>query len=70
MKPSSTRKNSTVPDGVPAPGGLTATVAVIATDSPTNDGFGAVATEVVVLEAFTEWLCPADVLPLKLASPE
>src|ERR1041385_2330474 len=63
-------KNSTVPLGLPAPGGLTETVAGSATLWPTTDGFGDEPSAVDVAAAFTVWLCAADVLPLKLGSPE
>jgi hypothetical protein len=63
-------KNSTLPEAEPAPGAFTLTVAVIATLCPNVDGFGTVATLVVVLAWFTVWLCAAEVLPLKLGSPE
>jgi hypothetical protein len=63
-------KNCTVPEGEPAPGGFTETLAVSATLSPTTDGFGALASDVLVLAWFTVWLCAADVLVVKLASPE
>jgi hypothetical protein len=58
-------KNSTVPvaaDGV--------TVAVSVTPSPTTDGFGDEVTAVDVLGFVTECEWTADVLPVKLASPE
>ena len=58
-------KNSTLP--VAAAG---VTVAVSVTPWPTTDGFGDVVTAVVVLAVLTVWMCAADVLPLKLASPE
>ena len=46
-------KNCTEPVAIPAPGATAATVAVIATDWPARLGFGALATDVVVLAAFT-----------------
>ena len=57
-------KNSTVP--LAAAGD---TVAVIATDSPNADGFGEVATVVVVVAVFTSCGCTADVLALKSVAP-
>jgi hypothetical protein len=63
-------KNWTVPEAEPAPGGLTETVAVSATLSPTTDGFGTLASDVLVLAWFTVWLCAGDVLVEKLTSPE
>jgi hypothetical protein len=58
-------KNSTVP--VAEEGAI---VAVNATLCPKVDGFGVAARDVELLAWFTVWLCVADVLPLKLASPE
>ena len=63
-------KNSTEPPGDPAPGEVTATVAVSATLWPATDGFGDEASDVVVLAAFTVCAYAADVLPLKLGLPE
>jgi hypothetical protein len=63
-------KNCTVPEAEPAPGGFTETLAVKATLSPTTDGFGALASDVLVLAWFTVWLCTAEVLVEKLTSPE
>jgi hypothetical protein len=58
-------KNCTVP--VAAEG---VTVAVNSTFCPNVDGFGALASDVLELAVFTVWLWAADVLPLKLVSPE
>jgi hypothetical protein len=58
-------KNSTEPV---AEAGVT--VAVTVTPSPTTDGFGDDVTAVELDAAFTVCECAADVLPLKLASPE
>jgi hypothetical protein len=63
-------KNWTVPEGEPAPGALAATVAVSVVCWPNNVGFGALVSDVLVLAWFTVWLCAADVLVVKLASPE
>jgi hypothetical protein len=63
-------KNSTEPPGPPAPGARTATVAVSVTLAPNVDGFGALASDVLVLAGFTVWPCAGDVLPPKLGSPE
>ena len=38
-------KNSTVPEGVPAPGALTDTLAVSVTEPPNVDGFGELVSE-------------------------
>ena len=56
--------NVTVPVAVPAPGALTATVAVNVTDSPTTDGFCDDASDVLVEAVFTVWLEADDVLPV------
>jgi hypothetical protein len=63
-------KNSTLPLGLPAPGGFTDTLAVSVTLLPNVDGFGALASDVLVLAGFTVWPCAGDVLPPKLGSPE
>ena len=63
-------KNCTVPPGLPAPGALTVTVAVTVTLAPNVDGFGALATDVVVAAGLTVCACTPDVLPVKFASPE
>jgi hypothetical protein len=63
-------KNSTVPPGLPAPGGVIVTVAVSATLAPNVDGFGALLSAVDVPAWWTVCPCAGDVLPLKLASPE
>jgi hypothetical protein len=57
-------KNSIEPPGPPAPGGVTVTVAVSATLAPNVDGFGALASDVLVLAGFTVCVCAGDVLPL------
>ena len=62
-------KNSTLPLGLPAPGGFTLTLALIVTLSPTTEGFGDVVTAVLVLAAFTVWLCAGDVLVGYVRSP-
>jgi len=59
----------TVPDGLPAPGATTATVAVKVTLCPNVDGFRDEATVVVVLALLTVWVSTALVLVLKLALP-
>jgi hypothetical protein len=59
----------TVPVGVPAPGGVAATVAVKLTDWPNTDGFNEEVTRVLVLEGFTVWSTGTDVLRSKVASP-
>jgi hypothetical protein len=58
-------KNSTEPV---APEGVT--VAVNVTAWPDVDGLSELTSDVLELAAFTVWLCTADVLPLKLGSPE
>ena len=63
-------KNSTLPLGEPAPGAFTDTVAVSVVDCPNSVGFGELVSDVAVLACFTVWLCAADVLVVKLASPE
>ena len=62
-------KNWTVPPGLPAPGGLTVTVAVSVTLAPNVDGFGALASDVDVLAWFTVCVCAGDVLPVYVRSP-
>ena len=62
-------KNSTLPVAVPAPGDETATVAVIATDWPTTDGFGVLAIDVLVEAWPTDCDTALDVLPLKSELP-
>ena len=59
----------TVPLGVPAPGDVTAIVAVNVTDWPNTDGFTLEVTAVVVLALLTTWLTLELVLVLKLVSP-
>jgi hypothetical protein len=61
--------NVTLPEGVPAPGLTTATVAVKATDWPETDGLAEEVTTVVVLARLTTWVVAELVLVLKLASP-
>jgi hypothetical protein len=62
-------KNSTLPLGLPEPGGFTETVALIVTLSPTTDGFGDVVTAVAVLAASTTCVCAGDVLVGYVPSP-
>ena len=62
-------KNSTLPVAVPAPGALTATVAVKVTDWPNVLGLRLLATLVDVLACSTVWLEADDVLPAKLDAP-
>ena len=63
-------KNVTVPDGLPAPGATTATVAVNVTPCPEIDGFSDEATVVVLLALLTVWVIAVlGGLPLKLVSP-
>ena len=62
-------KNVTVPDGLPAPGAIAATVAVKVTDCPNTDGFGAEVRLVVVPVLLTTWVGSVPLLPLKLPSP-
>lgn len=61
--------NVTVPVGVPAPGDVTVTVAVIVTDCPTTDGFGETETVLEVLAGFTVCERAPEVLVVKLLSP-
>ena len=63
-------KNSTVPDGAPAPGAVTVIVAVSVVDWLKNVGLGALVSDVAVEAGFTVCECEADVLPVKLALPE
>jgi hypothetical protein len=62
-------RNVTVPLGLPAPGGVTVTVAVNVTDCPKTDGLVPEATVVAVFALLTVWVIAALVLVLKLASP-
>lgn len=57
-------KNSTLPVAVAG-----VTVAVTATDWPTTDGFGDVATATLLVAALTVCVCAADVLALKSVLP-
>jgi hypothetical protein len=59
----------TVPDAVPEPGEATVTVAVSVTDCPYTDGFGELATVVVVEALFTVWVEGSDVVLMKFVSP-
>ena len=62
-------RNVTFPDGIPDAGATAATVAVIVTDSPNNDGFGAELTWVDVEPWFRVWTTdPVEVT--KSPSPE
>ena len=61
--------NWTVPVAVPAPGLVTATVAVKVTDCPKTEGVPEVISAVVVLALFTTWLTGELVLVRKLESP-
>jgi hypothetical protein len=61
-------KNSTVPEAVPAPGAVAATVAVKVIDSPNTEGV-VEANVVVVLALLTTWLTAELVLVTKLESP-
>jgi hypothetical protein len=54
----------------PAPGEVTATVAVKVTDCPESDGLTEEVRAVVVLAAFTRCGAQLDVLVAKFASPE
>ena len=62
-------KNSTLPAGVPTAGDTAATVAVIVTDSPVCDGFGAATHRVAVAPWFIVWIAPPWE-NTKSASPE
>ena len=62
-------KNWTVPEGEPAPGEPTDTVAVSVVDWVKNVGFGELVSDVAVEPWFTVCECAPDVLPVKLASP-
>ena len=62
-------KNVTVPLGVPAPGGITETIAVKVTDWPSTDGFTEELTVVLVDALFTVWVIGLLVLGTKLPSP-
>jgi hypothetical protein len=59
----------TVPVGVPAPGGGTATVAVKATLCPKTDGLGVLTSVVVVVGWMTVTVTGDETLVLKLPSP-
>ena len=61
----------TVPVRVPAPGAVTATLAVTEIGVLTIDGSGVCEVMTVLVEAlFTTWFSGADVLPELLESPE
>src|SRR5437899_902710 len=61
--------NVTAPVGVPAPGAVTATVAVKVTGSPNEDGLADDTRAVVVSAGLTIWSSGAEVEPRKLPSP-
>ena len=63
-------KNWTVPVAVPAPGAVTATVAVKVTDCWKSEGFTEDANAVVVFALLTTWLTAELVLVMKLELPE
>jgi hypothetical protein len=56
-------KNSTVPAGLPAPGGVAETVAVNVTFCPNDDGLMSLTTAVDVAAVLTVCVCTGDVLP-------
>jgi hypothetical protein len=60
----------TVPVAVPAPGATALTVAVNVTSWPNTVGFTEEVTVVVLESLLTVWVMGADVLELKLLSPE
>src|SRR4051794_5453822 len=62
--------NCTVPAGAPAPGEVTATVAVKLTAWPEAAGLALDAIAVVVAARLTDWARLADVLLVNDASPE
>ena len=62
-------KNSTVPEAVPAPGAVAATIAVKVTDSPKTEEV-VEANVVVVLALLTTWVTAELVLVTKFVSPE
>jgi hypothetical protein len=62
-------RNATEPVGVPAPGGVTVTVAVKVTACPTVDGLDDEVTVVDVPALVTIWDTAELVLPLKLVLP-
>ena len=63
-------KKSTVPVGVPAPGGTAATVAVNVTVWPKTLGLTEEVRVAVVSAGLTTWERTAEVLVAKLVSPE
>jgi hypothetical protein len=60
----------TVPVGVPAPGATALTVAENVTLCPNTDGFTDEVTVAELLALLTVCVMAADVLPVKLLSPE
>ena len=60
--------NVIVPDGLPAPGASTATVAVNVTGWPKTDGEPEVVSVVVVAALFTDWVTLAEALVTKFGS--
>ena len=63
-------RKTTVPVGVPEPGGTELTAAVRVTAWPNSDGFSELMTVVELLSRLTIWLIVlVDVLALKLLSP-
>src|SRR5207244_658538 len=63
------RRNVTVPVGVPAPGATAATVAVKVTAWPNTVGLGDAATVMALLPWFTVTVLDAEVLLVKVLSP-
>ena len=63
-------EKDTVPDGLPAPGELTETVAVKVTPWPATLGFTEEAIAVVVAAWLTTWVTGAEVEVRKFVSPE
>ena len=61
--------NWTVPETVPAPGGVTVIVAVKSTGSPMMIELLELVTAVVVVALSTTWVIPLDVESTKLVSP-
>jgi hypothetical protein len=59
----------TVPVGVPVPGDVALTVAVIVTDWPNTEGFAEEASTVPLLALFTVCVSTVEVLVVKLPSP-
>ena len=62
-------RNVTTPEGVPAPGADTLTVAVNVTDCPNADGFTDETHDVLVLSWATVSPCAAEVLAWSSVSP-